>query len=172
MAELSHPPTDLALPAASAVVQAAAGMEETRFNNLNSRAVALVSASSLVTALIGVFSKELLGETLRPVRNWVAGSLVVAVVALVLSVSILIVGVLLPARRFTFGDNKITNPAAPLASAAEVQKEIWSEYTQVLADLQKRNGAKAQALHLAYLLYGLAVLAAAVAVVRVALLAL
>ena len=48
-------PCPKALEKAAGAVQQAAATEETRFNNLNTRAVSLISAGSIVIALIAVF---------------------------------------------------------------------------------------------------------------------
>lgn len=137
----------------------AAQVEETRFNNINSRAIALLSASSLVTAPVGVFAKDLPDPTkLVHVRGGLAAAVVLSLVGLVTSVAFLVVGVLLPTRRLAFGgdDNLVVRPLAgtdPRAVAAAVYVDYW----WVLDSLQARNAGKVKALHNAYLAFGFAV---------------
>lgn len=163
-------PSPAALPEAAKLVQAAAGVEETRFNNLNSRAIALLSATSLITALAGLFSKELLDTTkLGASRTIVAGALLGTLLLLVAVASALVWGVLVPNRRVTFGDNDLTNSPGSIADAPAVYAVAFSEYLQIHRSLVERNRSKADALHFAYWIFLAAVIviafgAAAVAV--------
>lgn len=150
--------------AAAKAVQDAATQEETRFNNINNRGIALVSASSLVTALIGLFGKDLTGAAYAPVRQGVAVLLLLTVAALLIAVGIIIVGVLLPSGRVSFGDNRITSNTPPLNAPIDVSTVVWSEYVQVLSVLQRRNSRKATAINAAYWAFGGAVFLGTLAV--------
>jgi hypothetical protein len=149
---------------AGKLVQDAATQEETRFNNLNNRGIALVSASSLVTALIGLFGKDLTGTAYASVRQVVATLLLITVAALITSVGIIIIGVLLPGGRVAFGDNLVTRGEAALKTGEDVSLVQWSEYTRVLDVLQKRNAGKAKAINAAYWVFGLALVFGTMAV--------
>jgi len=160
-------PGDDAVKAAGAVLAAACQAEETRFSALNTRAVSLVSASSLITALIGIYSKDFLGAGLVEVRGPIAFFLAVTLVALIAAVLVSIIGVLLPADRLTFGNNQITSNDPLLQAEVEVHRVIWSDYVQVLEVLQARNKGKARALNAAYVLFTAAVVFGAVSVLIV-----
>lgn len=165
MAVNEIPPTGDALMPAAKLIQDASGVEETRFNNLNTRAVALLSASSVVTALVGFFAKDLLTtDALVDVVAAVSALTGVTIVALLTANCIILKGVLLPGGRLLFGDNEVVNPINTLTTAADVQRVQWSEYRQILDALQTRNSGKAKALNAAYWAYGVALLAGVVAV--------
>lgn len=152
------PPTGTALKPAADLLSAAAGTEETRFNNLNNRGIALISASSLVTALVGVFAKDLFGTTYKSIRILVACGLILTLAALLAAVAVIVIGVLMPGRRSVFGDNPITSNPSGLTNDTDVWAIQWDEYRQVLATLHNRNARKASAINLAYWLYGSAAL--------------
>ena len=125
--------------------------EETRFSNLNTRAIALVSATSLVTALAAVFSKDLLAAT---ITGWgrtvgVAG-MVLTIALLVLTATMAIARVLVPSSRLIFGDNSITDALDTLTSAAAVDKVAFTDYLQIYRSLSARNLAKAIWLNRSY----------------------
>lgn len=152
----SHPPADAYPPAdaiadAMSVIQDAAKSEDTRFNSFNTRAVAVLSASSIVTALAGLYGKEILGPTftgwLRPAG--IVG-LVVALVFLVLVALTTVVGVLYPRRRSVFGDNALTDDPASIANELALQRLVFDEYRHVHHDLVARNSEKARALTWGY----------------------
>jgi len=145
-----------AVAAAASALQAAASNEENRFSALNGRAAALVSASSLITALLAVFLGEAVSERLAGIRVPIAILLGLTLIALVASVLVAIVKVLLPSKREVFGDNAITAEAPDFSSAAAVHAEVWSEYRVVLAVLQDRNQEKAKGLNRSYKLFAVA----------------
>lgn len=159
------PPTGSALPAAAELLKYAAGIEETRFNNLNNRAIALVSGSSVVTALLGFFAKDILTtDALSEVRGLVAVLTTIAVLGLILAIGVLLRGVLIPGGRLSFGNNAVTEESSVLNEVAQVQVVQWSEYRLILDSLVSRNAGKAKALNIAYWAYGTALLSASVAV--------
>lgn len=159
-----------ALEDAAKLLQAATGVEETRFNNLNSRAIALLSATSLVTALAGLFSKDLLDATkLGESRTIVAWSLLLSLILLVVAAAVLVWKVLLPNRRVTFGNNGLTNSPGDIADKADVHAVAFSEYLQIHSSLVERNKAKADALHLSYRAFLAAVIVIAFGAAAVAL---
>jgi hypothetical protein len=164
-------PADVAWQAAAQCVQAAAGAEETRFNNLNSRAISLLSATSLITAQIGLFSKDLFADSMKPVHNSVAILAGLAVIALAVAVGYLLIGVLLPRRRKSFGGNAVTD-GGNLQSDTDVYRIVWDEYRQIQRALLDRNDSKAAALHVAYSVYSAAVGFGILLVLRLVMLAL
>lgn len=162
-------PATSALPDAAKLLQAAVGVEETRFNNLNSRAIALLSATSLVTALAGLFSKELLDATkLGGSRTIVAVALLVTLILLVVTAGALVLNVLLPNRRVTFGNNDLTNSPETISDMTAVHAVAFSEYLQIHNSLVDRNKAKASALHFAYCVFFAAVCVIAIGAAAVA----
>jgi hypothetical protein len=153
---------DATLAAAAAAIYAAAQNEETRFSNLNTRGVAVLSATSLVTALAGIFGKDLLATT-----SFVGWQKTVGIVGLIVTLVLLVAvawqtveGVLVPHSRALFGGNALTDTPTSLNSADEVQMVIFNDYRQVNNSLALRNAEKAQALESAYRLFLAAVLAA------------
>jgi hypothetical protein len=146
----SFPTNGEALKAGAAVIASAAGTEEARFNNLNGRGVSLVAASSLITALIAVFTKDILGATYESIRGIVGFFVIAAVACLVTAVMFVTVRVLLPKNRPTFGDNKITEVDPALTTADDVYREQWAEYLKVHTALLDRNSEKARGLNAAY----------------------
>lgn len=158
-------PGSKAIQAAASAVKDAAATEETRFGNLNVRAISLISAGSLVIALIAVFGKDLVtGDGTVPEKYALTFLLIAAASYLMVAIVILVVGVLIPGKRFTFGNNQVTSNF-PVVEAPETVWEVqWREYRLILERLTKRNTGKAKALHGAYIFYGLAAIAAATAV--------
>jgi len=144
-------PGDAALADAVKIVGEVMRNEETRFSNLNTRAVAVVSASSLVTALAGVFSKDVLGTDFR---GWGRGvgafGLALSVLLLAAAAVIIVWKVLAPAPRSLFGDNPLTSNPASVTTGHEVNRIAYSEYLIIYGGLLARNKAKAEALIAAY----------------------
>lgn len=165
-------PGEGALTDAAKVMQAAAGVEETRFNNLNTRAIALVSAGSIVTSLAGLFSKELLTDSLGEAKGFVAAGLAVVLCALVAAAGCAVLGVLLPNRRAAFGNNLLTNTPGQINTSPDLDALIFTEYSEIRRSLAARNSAKAYWLHWAYVAFAIAIVAIAVSAGRVAVLAL
>jgi hypothetical protein len=150
-----------ALAEASKLILDVTKNEETRFSNLNTRGVAVISATSLVTALAGVFAKELLGSSLT---GWGLSvgiyGLVGTLVLLAVTAGIAVFGVLSPKRRYVFGGNDITDNPSAVATASEVQEIQFVEYRQIARSLVDRNNEKAKWLNRAYVAFFLAVLCA------------
>jgi hypothetical protein len=164
-------PSDLALPDALAVIQDASNNAETQFSNLNTRGVAILSATSLVTALAGFYAKDILGTTYMGWRREVGiAGLVLTLAWLSIVAVIVVVCVLKPTHRLFFGDNDITDRPTGLTSALEVKRVAFKEYRQVLADLYEKNQKKAIALKRAYWSFLAAVVSIAltVAIITVA----
>jgi hypothetical protein len=136
--------------------------EETRFSNLNTRGVAILSATSLVTAVAGIFAKELLGTSLT---GWGLSlglyGLVVTLVLLGATAGITVVGVLAPKRRYVFGANALTDHPSTLSCKDAVLRLQFTEYRAIANSLLERNTAKAKALNGAYSTFFAAVLVAA-----------
>lgn len=152
-------PEDAALVDAVKVMGDAVKNEESRFSNLNTRGVALVSASSVVTALAGFFSKELVAETIPDTILDVASAGVALAVGLLgLSVALIVLGVLTPGGRSVFGSNPLTRAPAKIKSGHEVNRIAFQDYMMILQGLTKRNQTKAIWLNWGYLAFLAAVL--------------
>ena len=172
---MTVPPTGQALEPAASALQAAASAEETRFNNLNTRAVALVSATSVVTALAALFARELFASPsaapsaaatrFPPLAGWL---LAIAVLSLAVAVGFLVFGVLLPRKRPFFGSNELTDPSQVLTDPCVVNRIVYCEYREVHQRLRSRNESKAKCLNAAYIFYGAAVAVGALAVIVLA----
>ena len=152
-------PTDTAaVGELSKVIQDTVKNEEARFNNLNTRAVAVLSATALVTALAGFFAKDILGTTLTgDTRHFGLAGLSLTTIVLAVVAGIIVFGVLLPQRRFVFGNNEITDNPSALTTQAAVQAEAYREYVMVYTTLVNRNSGKANALRAAYVTFFAAV---------------
>lgn len=162
-------PPPAALPAAAELIRFAASTEETRFNNLNSRAIALLSATSLVTALASIFGKEIIDSTkLGDTREFVAAALLTTLSLLVVVAATLVWKVLVPNRRPTFGNNLLTKSPEKLDNPLAVYAVAYEEYFLIHKFLVERNGSKAQALHLAYWVFLAAVIVIAIGTAAVA----
>lgn len=154
-------------PAAAALAEAARLMldvaknEETRFSNLNTRGVAVISATSLVTALAGIFAKELLGSSLT---GWGLSvgiyGLIGTLLLLGVTASLTVFGVLAPKQRYVFGANALTDHPGNLTEAAAVQQIQFVEYRLIARSLVERNTEKATWLNRAYVAFFAAVLCA------------
>jgi hypothetical protein len=155
-------PADDALPGAMSVIQDASRNETSRFNNLNSRGVAVLSATSLVTALAGLYAKNILGGTFT---GWVKLTgligLVFTLVFLAAVALIIVIGVLLPRYRSLFGGNTLTDHPEMIKDSKSMQRLVFDEYRRVYVDLVQRNQEKAKALTRAYFAFLVAVIAIA-----------
>jgi hypothetical protein len=160
------PEGKVAAPAAKAMFDASLA-EDTRFNNINNRGIALVAASSLVTALIGVYAKDVMSEALEPIRSDLAPLLTLTVALLVAAVGVVIIRVLLPGGRPAFGNNAITDNPSTLTTEDAVAQVVWREYWLIHRAVQARNVRKAKGIHLAYWLFGAATVVGAFSVFRV-----
>ena len=145
-------PGNNALQPAAALWQEVAKNEETRFNNLNTRAVGVLSVTALVTSIAGFFTKDLLSTTV--LRGWIrgiaAGLLAASVALLAVAAFIVVVAVLWPRRRAVFGGNTLETDPASFQCPEDVQKLAIDEYSQIAATLQVRNSRKAAWLRWAY----------------------
>ena len=153
--------------------------EETRFSNLNGRAVAVLSATSLVTTVLGFYSNNVLdtapatrlGSTQQAVAK---AGLYGALALLLLTAAVLVFGVLLPGKRFIFGANPLTgyagqdgwHPGSPLDTAG-IDQLVCQEYGTIYVELANRSRRKAYWLQLGYLFFTAALLASMVAAVLV-----
>ena len=158
-------PSDAALADAAKVVAEVAKNEETRFSNLNTRGVAIISATSVVTAISGFFAKDLLGTSLS---GWglTVGlfGLAVTLLALVTATGIVAFGVLAPKQRAAFGNNALMDNPDQLSSASDVFRVQFTDYRQIAQSLLARNTEKARALEKAYVSLFVAVVSAALTV--------
>ena len=170
---------DNAWTAAARVMAEVWKNEETRFSNLNTRAVAVLSASSLVTTVLGFFSKNVLdtGTTrLSETQQAFAKAGIYGALALfALTIAVLVIGVLLPGKRYIFGANELTGytdeagawrPGSPL-SAGSIDRLVCKEYGAIYVELANRSRRKAYWLQLGYVFFAAAVAASVVAAVLV-----
>lgn len=137
--------------------------EETRFSNLNTRGVAVISAASVVTALLGFFNKNLLDSTPSQLTDGLRvdaqTGLGASIGFLVLTIAIVVLGVLRPGPRAVFGNNEITQGAT--LTAQRVDSVVFLELGQIYRALVNRNSKKAHWLNWGYLTFFVAVLIAA-----------
>lgn len=149
-----------ALPEALKALGDAMKNEETRFSNLNTRAVAIISASSVITALAGLFAKEYFASTLKDLDRLIALiGITTAVACLLLATAQIVLDVLRPKPRSIFGANPLVGVGQLPATAEAVQRIVYAEYLGIWKGLVDRNREKAEALTRGYLLFMAAVLA-------------
>jgi hypothetical protein len=135
--------------------------EESRFNNLNGRAVAVLSALALVTTLLGIFSTSFLDSKLTRHQHTVAlWGTDIAVLLLMVSAGLAVFGVLQPGRRYVFGNNELTNGTADLRPV-ELDKLIYREFGGIYANLASRSLRKAWFLERSYYAFFAALLVGA-----------
>jgi hypothetical protein len=147
--------------------------EETRFNNLNTRALGIVTASSLVTAIINFFAKDLFASSTKPLSGEVqtrAEATVVCIMALLIAtVALVVFLVLKPGGRGGFGNNDFTGTIAENGglgqgldgTADSILKTAATEYAGLYVSLAERNRWKAYWLSWAYITFAIAVIATA-----------
>ena len=145
--------------------------EEARFSNLNTRGVAVVSAASLITTVLGVFTKNILDSTASSLhgspRTVALVGVSVVLGLLVLTVALIVFGVLRPSHRSIFGDNDIVKGRE--IDAKKVDEVAFSEYGSVYAELAERSVWKAYWLTLAYYAFFFALLVGAATTIYVVL---
>jgi hypothetical protein len=119
--------------------------EETRFSNLNTRGVAVVSAASLVTTIVSLFSKNVLDSTTSHLtgspRTVALIAICIALLGLIVTIGVVVFGVLAPGRRVIFGDNALTNGRE--VTAEEIDVLAYTDYADIYADLANRSLRKA-----------------------------
>ena len=152
--------------------------EETRFSNLNTRAVAVLSASSLVTTVLGFFSKNVLDTGATRLSDtqqaFAKGGIYTALAFFALTAAVLVLGVLLPGKRFIFGGNTLTgwtdagvwHPGVALDTEG-IDKLVCQEYGAIYVELANRSRRKAYWLQLGYIFFAVAIMASIVAAVLV-----
>lgn len=153
--------------------------EETRFSNLNTRAVAVLSAASLVTAVLGFFSKNVLdtGATRlsETQQAFAKAGIYAALAMLALTTAAVVFGVLLPGKRYIFGGNELTGyidqagtwHAGSSLSASAIDQLACKEFGAIYVELANRSRRKAYWLQLGYVFFAAAVAASIVAAVLV-----
>ena len=139
--------------------------EETRFNNLNTRGVAVITIAGLVTTLAGFFAKDLptSASVGTGVKHGVVILFVAALAALAFAATIVLVRVLWPKRRALFGDNLLVKNPGQLQSADDVLELQITEFSQIALTLQQRNADKARGLEASYAFVVIAIWLIAVA---------
>ncbi len=139
--------------------------EETRFSNLNTRGVAVVSAASLVTTILGIFTKNVLDSSTSHLtgdpRTVALAGICVALGGLMITIAIIVFGVLAPRRRVIFGDNALTK-GQPV-TAEQIDELAYNDYAAIYVDLAGRSLRKAYWLNLGYGAFFLALLVSAAA---------
>jgi len=153
--------------------------EETRFSNLNTRGLGVVTASSVITTVIGFFSKDLFASSSKPLtgylRFWAGIGTCVALVGLATTALMVIFGVLKPGGRNIFGNNELTGLVVNGTiqqgtggdSAESVSRIASLEYAGMYLGLAERNRYKAYWLSWAYLVFTASVTVSAVVTVAV-----
>lgn len=139
--------------------------EETRFGNLNTRGVAVVSAASLVTTILGFFMKNVLDTTSAGLQG---GARTVAIVGVgaalgivLFAIGLVVFGVLRPGPRPIFGDNVIvTGSGGPLTTAA-IDEAAFKDYGAIYAALATRSRRKAYWLTMGYYAFFLSLVVSA-----------
>ncbi|HEV7649265.1 MAG TPA: hypothetical protein VGP26_14005 [Actinophytocola sp.] len=146
--------TASAMPAGLQIMMAVVANEESRFSNLNTRAISLLSATSLITALAGLFSKDILAGSLGGVAGFVAVMLMIVLVGLLGTAAVLVLGVLMPGKRGLFGrgNENVVDPNK-ISDVEMVQDIAFGEFTGILTTLRERNAEKVRALHRAYSIF-------------------
>jgi hypothetical protein len=163
------------------VVRPLLAAEETRSANLNARALGMITASSIVTAVAGLFAKDVLGNdaaTLKRLgdsRDPALALLMASVFFLVLTVCLGVYALWPRRRQFIRSDPKIdaTKEAelrqlattdhleswkhGDVANEDEIRKWALAATATVLADLRKFNGSKVLRLRAVYCSYAFAV---------------
>lgn len=141
--------------------------EETRFSNLNTRAMALVTATSLITTVLGFFAKNVFdrGETTRLSADQLQtaeDAFRVALIVLVVTAVLIVFCVLRPGGRYLFGNNLLvgTIPRGEKAlrrgsdlTDKQMAEVAAREYAAIFVRLATRNKWKAYFLNLAYLTF-------------------
>lgn len=166
-ADVPVPEIDEVLEGAIDALKNAIGTEESRFNNLNSRAVALLAASSIVLSLAGLFAKNLTDGSMNPIRPAIAALLSITVLSLLLLVWTVVRLVLWPRPRYVFGDNKLTNDPGGIRTVRELNEIVFRDYFRILDTLTARNKDKGAGMNLSYLAFGLSLLLVAIQVIVV-----
>jgi hypothetical protein len=146
--------------------------EETRFSNLNTRGLGVISASSIVTTLLAFFAKDIFlsssGQLAGAARTIGQASTVTGVAFLVVTIFVAVFGVLMPGGRDLFGDNHLLGegssergtvftPGVVLVSESAVKQLASNEYAGMYVTLLNRNERKAWFLSWSYLTFLLGV---------------
>jgi hypothetical protein len=146
------------------VVRPLVASEETRSTNLNTRALGVISASSVITALAALFAKEVFtSATLERLGHSKTPALVLLIVALVVLVATVMYGVwtLLPRKRDYVSPNELSMWADPDSNAAlnevHIRQQALAELSKELKNLRTFNEEKVRRLKTTYFLYAIAV---------------
>jgi hypothetical protein len=143
--------------------------EETRSTNLNTRALGVISASSVITALAGLFAKEVFSSAaLQKLGDSKVPAFILLIASLVLLVSTVMCGVwtLWPRHRGFIKPDGLANwekrtDQAPLNEVLIRQQTLADQATE-LGSLRLFNEGKVRRLTMTYGLYAFAVLTIAV----------
>lgn len=160
------PTEEKALAAAAKVWQEVAKNEETRFSNLNTRALGVVTLSGVITTIGGIFAKDLQSSAAFDggQRFFAAVLLALSLILLVVSIGFAVLGVLLPGGRYVFGGNDMDDATKSKSlGEKEVNKVVHDEYSTIAGRLTARNSAKAVNLQWAYIAVSAGILLIAVA---------
>lgn len=147
--------------------------EESRFSNLNTRALGLVSASSIVLTILSIFYKDIfesssgqLTHNLRLVGQYSTG---ISVGLLLVMTLVVILGCLMPGGRSVWGNNAVAGLQSATGNARQgtvvdnvgVDRTTSEDYATIYVGLVNRNERKAFWLSWGYMLFGLAIILAA-----------
>lgn len=153
---------------AVAAVRPLVTAEETRSTNLNTRALGVISASSVVTAIAAFFAKDVLGGT--SLQN-LGASKTPAVVLLIFAVTVLAATVLCGVytlwprtKAFIEPDGMAgwAQPGGQIGTEAAIREQTLRDLAAYLLNVRSFNDGKVKRLKATYVLYALAVLAIAV----------
>lgn len=141
--------------------------EETRSTNLNARALGVISASSVVTAIAAFFAKDVLGgSSLEKLGDARTAAIVLLIVAVALLACTVLSGVrtLWPGTRLFIQPDGLAAWAAgdAIADEATVRHQTLRDLAGVLTGLREFNTEKVRRLKTTYTLYALAVAAIAI----------
>jgi len=140
--------------------------EEQRSTNLNTRAAALISAGSVVTAIAAFFSKNVLeGTALDKLGGWEEPAillLIAAVVALGCTI-ILAVWTLLPRTHYFMRPDDLAKWKVEIVQDGElIRKQTLRDLAEILDNLREFNSQKVNRLKATYFTYAIAVIAIAI----------
>jgi hypothetical protein len=143
--------------------------EESRFSNLNTRGAAILSAASLVTTVLGIFTKNILDSTASSLngtpRDVALVAVSVALGLLLVSIGTIVFGVLQPSGRFIFGANTLTKGGT--INAQQADEAAFEDYGAIYAELASRSCRKAYWLTVAYYVFFAALLVSAAATIYI-----
>jgi hypothetical protein len=143
--------------------------EDARTTALNGRALGVISASSVVTAIAAFFAKDVLtGDALATLGDSKKAAVWILIAAVVLLATAVISGVraLWPRSKDFISPDGLEDWANPqgqaIMDAEAIRTQTLRDLAAYLTSLRAFNGGKVKRLRLTYVLYALAVLVIAI----------